>query len=1521
MICLRPETYKKLHNLSCFLLGIPAFCFPQAPRAIPADYGSSASVNYIRVWEAKAPQANAGTFSTKGLREVLQTTQYFDGLGRPLQAVIKQGSYPSGGNPVDMVNMVEYDAFGREVFKYLPTPANNTGGNTFIDDGKFKLNPFAQQAAFYNASSSTSPLYGQGETYYYGETRFEPSPLNRITEVSAAGNGWSGSMYNTAEASRRSVKTKYYVNTSTDAVRIWSVSTGSTGNWSSYSSSAAYAAGTLYKAITIDEQGKQVVEFKDKEGKVVLKKVQLTATDNGSGSGHTGWLCSYYIYDALNNLHCVIQPRGVELISSGWALTDATILAEQCFRYEYDQRNRMIMKQAPGAGQTDMIYDARDRLVMTQDAKLKATNQYLVTKYDALNRPIETGLWTSATSPQTHRTSAYSSTSYPTTSGTYEYLTRTGYDDYSAIPSASGLTGAIDNTNTTGTYGFYTTYNSSPAFAQQVAASAQTRGLVTWTEVKVLGTSAYTYAVNIYDDKGRLIQVKSKNLTGGADITTTQYNWAGQPLVVLQKQVKATTPAQTSIIVTRMTYDDLGRLAQTDKKIQHTNVNGNALPASYTTVSKNEYDALGQLKKKNPGNKPGAGAGTPLAKLEYQYNIRGWLLSINKGYMAAANADQYFAMELGYDKNASYGTFTPLYNGNIAGLLWKSEGDQEKRKYNFTYDAVSRLTGAAFTQYVSGSGSSATFNTSANKDFSVSNLSYDANGNILAMTQKGLKLNASSTIDQLTYTYNSNSNRLLKVVDAITADNKLGDFKDGSSGTGNDYSYDVNGNLTADNNKSVSSITYNHLNLPQVITVTGKGTIAYTYDAAGNKLKKTAAETSATVPYNGTNYTGSITTTTLYLGGMVYESKAYGNSTLNTALGYTEKLQFAPQEEGRIRALFTNASTPNTPTGFAYDYFIKDHLGNIRMVLTEEQKQDIYPAATLEGTYNAGGTTQTVSMINYEKQFYNIDNTKVVAETSIPSWPTETVANTKLYYNNNGNPPTNGNYPAGTTPVQTDGSTKLYKLNATTNKTGLEFVAKVMAGDKIDILGKSYYLNTTNVSNANSTPLDLLGLMTNMLLGPGNPAAGKGFTASLLNTTNTGLVPATFFRGNNGETGATVPKAYINYLLLDEQFKYVGGNFSRVGVSGTVKNHFGDASMQNISVTKNGYIFVYVSNESNLDVFFDNLQVIHTRGAILEETHYYPFGLTMAGISSKALNNAVENKYRFNGGNELQNKEFSDGSGLDWYDATHRMYDAQIGRFHQVDPLTDEGGQESLTPYQFSYNNPVRYNDPDGQCPNCLIGALIGAAVDYATQVAVNRLEGKSWSESLTQVDGTSILISAGAGALSSGASAFVPKSAAGKVVGEVITTTIDAGESVLKQYNEGSQQGKSFSESVSLSQTASDVVANKVAGKLTENVQVNSSSTIKSTERQLDRAERVAAGDPSSTGRAATVNKLENKLTTQNRVNQAANQAATGVVSATIQGTASAAQGSQQPPQLPKVNYNPTDNTSVRRPVIYPLR
>jgi uncharacterized protein (TIGR02594 family) len=112
-------------------------------------------------------------------------------------------------------------------------------------------------------------------------------------------------------------------------------------------------------------------------------------------------------------------------------------------------------------------------------------------------------------------------------------------------------------------------------------------------------------------------------------------------------------------------------------------------------------------------------------------------------------------------------------------------------------------------------------------------------------------------------------------------------------------------------------------------------------------------------------------------------------------------------------------------------------------------------------------------------------------------------------------------------------------------------------------------------------------------------------------------------------------------------------------------------------------------------VFFDNLSVRQRSGPVLEENHYYPFGLAMQGITDKALKSGYsENKYRFNQATELQNKEFSVGSGLELYETDFRNYDPQIGRFNCIDLLSSTSYNQS--PYNFAINDPLRYSDPLG---------------------------------------------------------------------------------------------------------------------------------------------------------------------------------------------------------------------------------
>src|SRR6266487_1491228 len=171
------------------------------------------------------------------------------------------------------------------------------------------------------------------------------------------------------------------------------------------------------------------------------------------------------------------------------------------------------------------------------------------------------------------------------------------------------------------------------------------------------------------------------------------------------------------------------------------------------------------------------------------------------------------------------------------------------------------------------------------------------------------------------------------------------------------------------------------------------------------------------------------------------------------------------------------------------------------------------------------------------------------------------------------------------------------------------------------------------------------------------------------------------------------PKAYLTIIFFDERFNYVstGSTFTRVPINTAGSSNL-SLTLPNVKAPKNGYVYVYISNESNEHVYFDNFNVGLNRGRIIEEDHYYAYGLKIAAISSQKLGDPnegfLDNKNLYN------DKELFDDADLDWYDYGFRNYDAQIGRFTQLDPLTWD--YPELTNYQYASDEPIANVDMDG---------------------------------------------------------------------------------------------------------------------------------------------------------------------------------------------------------------------------------
>ena len=291
--------------------------------------------------------------------------------------------------------------------------------------------------------------------------------------------------------------------------------------------------------------------------------------------------------------------------------------------------------------------------------------------------------------------------------------------------------------------------------------------------------------------------------------------------------------------------------------------------------------------------------GSAANKLTYAYNLRSWLTGITS---------TRFTQNLYYNT----GVGTARYNGNISSMTWKSGNESTVRGYKFTYDGLDRMLNATY-------GETAGISTNANR-FSENVTGYDKNGNIKGLQRYGqLSSAAYGMIDNLTLTLNGN--QLNRVDDAVAASTSTGgfEFKNGANAA-DEYSYDANGNLTKDLNKGISGITYNFLNLPNAVTFSDGSTITYTYGADGTKLRTV-------------HKIGSTTTTTDYCGNVIYENGV-------------QKLLLT--EEGYI-----------TLSDSKYHYYLKDHQGNNRVVISQsgtvEETSHYYPFG---GVFASAGNVQ-----------------------------------------------------------------------------------------------------------------------------------------------------------------------------------------------------------------------------------------------------------------------------------------------------------------------------------------------------------------------------------------------------------------------------------------------------------------------------------------------------------------------------------------------------------------------------------
>jgi RHS repeat-associated protein len=532
-------------------------------------------------------------------------------------------------------------------------------------------------------------------------------------------------------------------------------------------------------------------------------------------------------YDRSGQLVKTIPPLGVRLLDAtgiyrtrnarmdGNTYVPAHTIATT---YRYNSFNQLVEKSSPDEGVSRICYDENGRAILSQDAAQRAANTAVYTLYDKIGRIIESGSRPySGIIPSFQRYSDYLAATTGA-SGKTE-IKRTRYD---AMPSAGlalfattpkklrNRVAAIEafDTPTTLSHATYFDYDALGNARQVVQHFAMLPVSTTGANVKRI---SYDYN----PISGKVDRVWYQKNHSDQLIHWYQYDADGR-MVLVQTGTNPNEPELLRETEARYYYYKHGPMARVE--LGSENVQG----IDYA------YTINGMLKAINSGNcKPEfdmGGDGLAESGRFFVPDVFGQSLNFFGGDYApiSAEAVQFYTLAGG---ELESGFAKPLYNGFIRSMVSTIPAiDATPMARGFRYDQTGRLermqtisdAGALTSNVVSGAFTNA---------YGMQ-LSYDANGNIMRLVRKD---QTGADIDNLTYAYNSGSNQLNHILDAVTAVGSI----DISNQASDNYTYDLAGRLLRDGNKQMS---WNSNGLIKEVRNAHGGNLHYGYDALNRRV-------------------------------------------------------------------------------------------------------------------------------------------------------------------------------------------------------------------------------------------------------------------------------------------------------------------------------------------------------------------------------------------------------------------------------------------------------------------------------------------------------------------------------------------------------------------------------------------------------------------------------------------------------------------------------------------------------------